>query len=155
MRGFLPDSVFDMKNLFAKLGIHNRADFWAFVKQFIRFVIVGLSNTAVSFVVHYALLFAGVHYVIAGTVAFIISVINAFFWSRKFVFKDCEDHVLVQLGRTYAAYGFSFALSLGLSILMVEVLKISPFIVPLILLFITVPLNFLVNKFWTFRKKKL
>ncbi|MCL2224330.1 MAG: GtrA family protein [Defluviitaleaceae bacterium] len=119
--------------------------------QFVKFGIVGVSNTAVNLAVYYLLVAIGVHYVIASVCAFVVSVLNAFFWSRKFVFKESESSARVQLAKSYAAYGFTFLLSLGTLVLMVEVLGISEFLAPLLNLFITVPLNFLINKFWTFK----
>ncbi|MCL1884698.1 MAG: GtrA family protein [Defluviitaleaceae bacterium] len=141
-----------MKNLFAKLGITNKAEFAAFVIQFIKFGIVGVSNTAVFLGIYYTLLLLGIHYLLANVAAFIISVLNAFFWSRKFVFKKSQKSPMSkQLAKVYATYGFTFALSTTTLFIMVEILNLSAFIAPLINLFITVPINFLVNKFWAFR----
>jgi putative flippase GtrA len=140
-----------MIKFFERFGIKNKADFFAFTRQFIKFGIVGVSNTLVNLAVYYLLIYLGVHYAAASFAAFVISVINAFFWSRKFVFAESKTSALMQLARSYAAYGFTFLLSLGTLILMVEILGISEFIAPLINLCITVPINFLVNKFWTFK----
>ncbi|MDR0272083.1 MAG: GtrA family protein [Clostridiales bacterium] len=128
----------------------NKAELWALAIQFIKFGIVGLSNTAVNFAVYYVLLLLGVYYVIATILAFAVSVINAFFWSSKFVFKSKEKNLPKKLAKVYISYGITFLLSMGTLILMVDVLQISEYIAPLINLCITVPLNFLLNRFWAF-----
>jgi putative flippase GtrA len=119
--------------------------------QFIKFGIVGVMNTVVALSIYYFLVWVGVHYFAANAVAFIISVLNAFFWSSKFVFKGSEKSLLVRLAKVYAAYGFTFLLASGTLVVMVELLHISELIAPLLNLCITVPINFCVNKFWAFR----
>lgn len=140
-----------MKKIFALLGIENKADFWAFVRQVFKFGLVGFSNTAVAFAVYYTLVFLGVHYIAANILGYIISVLNAFFWNRRFVFKKREGGVAKQLVKVYAAYGFTLVLSTGTLFLMVDILGISELIAPILNIFVTFPTNFLVNKFWAFR----
>ncbi|MDR2730220.1 MAG: GtrA family protein, partial [Treponema sp.] len=59
--------------------------------QFVKFGIVGLSNTAISYVIYSLLVYPGLHYIIASVIAFITSVLNSFFWNNKYVFKK-EDN---------------------------------------------------------------
>ena len=119
--------------------------------QFAKFAAVGVTNTAVFLAVYYALVFAGIHYLIANAGAFFVSVLNAFFWSRKFVFTKSRAPAKIILAKSYAAYGFTTILSTATLFLMVEFLGVSPFVAPILNLCVTVPLNFLLNKFWTFR----
>ncbi|MCL1877506.1 MAG: GtrA family protein [Defluviitaleaceae bacterium] len=119
--------------------------------QFIKFGVVGVTNTIVFLTIYYVLLHFNVHYLAANLAAFALSVINAFFLSSKFVFKDSETPAPLRLAKVYAAYGFTFLLSTGTLFIMVDLLGISQFIAPLLNMFITVPTNFLVNKLWAFR----
>lgn len=82
--------------------------------------------------------------------SWIISVFNAFYWNNKYVFRN-ENTWLKALIRTYISYGFSFILGNILLIVLIEFFKVSEIIAPLIILVITIPLNFLMNKFWTFK----
>jgi len=120
--------------------------------QFIKFGIVGVSNTLIALTVYYVLLFVGAHYLLANVISFAISVLNAYYWNSKYVFKSNENRKYRQVLNTYAAYGITFLLSTGLLFIMVDVIGISEFIAPLINLCITVPLNFILNKFWVFKK---
>ncbi|MCL2355539.1 MAG: GtrA family protein [Defluviitaleaceae bacterium] len=119
--------------------------------QFIKFGIVGVINTIVFLSVYYVLLWLCVHYLAANLVAFVISVLNAFFLSGKFVFKDSKTSAALRLAKVYAAYGFTFLLGTASLFVMVEIFGISQFIAPLLNMLVTVPTNFLVNKFWAFR----
>ena len=121
--------------------------------QFIKFGIVGLSNTVIALAVYYGLLWLGINYLISNTISWIVSVFNAFFWNNKYVFKN-ENTWITALLRTYASYGFSFILGSFLLYVFVDWLGISKIIAPLVLLIITIPLNFLMNKFWTFKSRE-
>lgn len=118
--------------------------------QFLKFCIVGLSNTVISLAVYYIILYFGVHYVIASILSFIISVLNAYYWNYKYVFNTKSD-ILKSLIKTYTSYGFSYVLSTTLLIILVEYYNISEFLAPILVLVITVPLNFILNKFWAFK----
>jgi putative flippase GtrA len=121
------------------------------IKQFIKFGLVGVSNTVMSLAIYYLLVAFGVNYMLANGIAFVISVLNAYYWNNRFVFQKTTAGHLKPLLRTYLAYGMTFLLGAGLLYLMVDQLGISKLIAPLINLVITIPLNFLVNKFWAFK----
>ena len=114
--------------------------------QFIKFSIVGLSNTIISLFVYYALLWLGINYFIANIVAWIVSVFNAFYWNNKYVFKNGNSYIIALI-RTYMSYGVSFLLGSSILVILIECFDIS---VKLVLV-ITKPLNFLMNKYWAFR----
>ncbi len=127
--------------------------------QFIKFGIVGVSNTLISLAVYYIFVFINRELYIAGTVAgFLISTINAYFWNNKFVFKN-KDKVngndpKRKIIKTYISYGFTLLLGTALIAFQVEVLEFDEKIAPIINLFITVPINFLLNKLWVYHDKK-
>ena len=125
--------------------------FGPLVKQFIKFGIVGVSNTFISLAIFYILVWFGVHYILANGVAFVLSVLNAYYWNRKYVFNKMEGSVPRQLVKIYFSYGFTFLLSSILLFLMVDVIGIPVVVAPLINVCITTPVNFVLNRFWTFR----
>lgn len=138
--------------------------FQAFM-QFVKFGIVGVSNTLISYFIYLGTLVSlnGVYengkynYLIASVLSFVLSVLWSFFWNNKYVFKDDgeERRSLWQtLLKTYVSYSFTgLFLNNILLILWVQVLHISEFIAPLINLLVSVPLNFIINKFWAFKEK--
>ena len=126
--------------------------------QFIKFGIVGLSNTIISLGVYELCLYLGVHYLLADPIGLVISVINAYYWNNRVVFGDGHKKPFAQHVRMYlkslAAYGGTFVINLLLLVLWVEVVGIPEWLAPFLNLAITIPVNFLVNKYWTFRQKK-
>lgn len=124
-------------------------------EQFIKFGIVGCSNTLINLFVYYLFLYLGAHYLIAYTFGFLVSVSNAFFWNSRFVFKNKhENNAIKAFLKVFLSYGFSFILSVGIMSLMVEVFRISAVIAPVLKLAITIPMNFLLNKYWAFKDHK-
>lgn len=123
--------------------------------QFIKFGLVGVSNTAISLGIYYLFLVIDKKlYLIGSIVGFIVSVLNSFYWNNKYVFKtQGQSGLLKRLLKTYLSYGGSTVLSTILLYLEVEHFGVSENIAPIINLIITVPLNYIVNKFWAFKKK--
>ena len=133
--------------------------------QFIKFGIVGVSNTVVNYLIYLmALSFFGrfdffkrTDYLYAQVVAFLLSVLWSFYWNNRFVFTKSENDERKwwkALFKTYVSYAFTgLFLNTVLSLLWIEVLQISKLIAPIINLLVSVPVNFLLNKFWAFKNE--
>ncbi len=124
----------------------------AYVWQFVKFVLVGISNAIVLLAVYYTLLFLGIHYIPAYIVGFALSVLNAYFWNNQFVFKNSHSSFWKKLSKVYVSYITTFLLSMVLLYLWVDVIHLSDKIAPIINICITTPVNFLMNKLWAFKK---
>lgn len=121
------------------------------ILQFVKFGIVGVGNTAISLLVYYVIILIRREWYIAGSIAgFVISVLNAYYWNSKYVFKKQDDR-LRTLIRTYIAYGSNLLIGTFMLWLLVEKCGISHFLAPLLNLLITVPLNFVLNKYWVMK----
>ena len=118
--------------------------------QFFKFSIVGLSNTAIGLFVYYFLLWLGFHFLFANIVSWIISVYNAFYWNKRYVFKSNGKWVTL-LVKTYFSYGFSLLINTFLLYITVKYIQINELVAPIIVLIFTIPLNFIMNKFWAFK----
>ena len=131
--------------------------------QFVKFGIVGVSNTVLSYLLNIGALFTfqklgmspNIDYLVAGVFAFVISVAWSFYWNNRFVFTKSEGEERVwwkALIKTYISYSFTgIFLNSLLSWIWVTVFGISKIVAPLINLVISVPINFLINKFWAFK----
>ncbi|MCQ2523096.1 MAG: GtrA family protein [Lachnospiraceae bacterium] len=147
--------------------------FW----QFIKFLIVGVSNTAISELVYLVLIYFDFNYIFASIMGFVLSVLNAFYWSNKYVFKENPESKRVWwkvLLKTYAAYSWGYLISLLLLFIWVDLVKLPNYMGPvaqytlkinkgfdavflgqtlaeLMSLLITIPMNFIINKFWAYK----
>ena len=131
--------------------------------QFVKFGIVGVSNTVISYLLYTISLlamrsielFPKIDYIIAQIIAFVLSVLWSFYWNNKMVFTMEEGqtrNLWKALIKTYISYSFTgLFLNSILIILWVQIFHISEFIAPIINLLISVPVNFIINKFWAFK----
>lgn len=150
-----------------------REGFW----QFVKFLLVGVSNTIISEGVYVLLIFFNVNYVVASIFGFALSVLNAFYWSNKYVFKEDPEKKRTWwkvLMKTYVAYGLGYLINLGLLVIWVDVINLSGYMGPLaeiamklsegfdadflgqtigelLSMLLTVPINFLINKKWAYK----
>jgi putative flippase GtrA len=123
-----------------------------YIKQFLRFGIVGFVNTVLFLAIYYFFIWINPDFYLLGSIsAFAITVAIAYILSRKFVFPDGRETAGRSLIKALIAYSFSFILSNGLLVLQVEVIHVSKVLAPILNLFVTVPVNFTINKFWTYK----
>jgi putative flippase GtrA len=129
--------------------------------QFVKFALVGVSNTVISYLLNIGTLkilepyHLSWDYVAANVVDFLLSVLWSFYWNNRYVFEQKEGEkraILPTLLRTYVAYAFTgIVLKNVLSYVWVDVMGISKYIAPIINLVISTPINFLINKIWAFK----
>ena len=130
--------------------------FW----QFLRFGIIGFFNTLISIIITYACFFyfkkftffsenLNLQILISSFLGFSISFINSYYWNKKFVF--CKPKAGLQaFFKSYFCYALTWATSYFLTYVVTNYLFIPKIYIPVLSLFVTVPLNFLANKFWAF-----
>ena len=129
--------------------------------QFIKFGLVGVSNTLISYLIYVGVLLAlapahvSWDYFAGNIISFVLSVLWSFYWNNKCVFtkgKGEKRNLWRALLRTYASYtATGIVLNNILSWVWIELFGISKFVAPIINLLISVPLNFVLNKFWAFK----
>ena len=122
-------------------------------KQFFKFGIVGVINTLSAWLFYYPLIYIHVNYIVATTIAFILSSIIGYMLNNKWVFKK-NVHDYRSVIKYYLVYGSSYLINIGTMYLWVDVLKISEYIAPILTLLITVPYNFIFSKLWVFAQKE-
>lgn len=129
--------------------------------QFVKFGIVGFTNTVISYLLNVGTLKILERfqlpwdYIAGNLVAFFLSVLWSFYWNNKYVFtkKEGEARNLgMTLLKTYISYGFTgIILTNIMSFIWINCFGISKYIAPIINLIISVPLNFIINKKWAFK----
>lgn len=128
---------------------------WEGFMQFVKFGLVGVSNTLINYVVYLIFLKLGCHYLVASVIGFIISVTNSYYWNNKYVFKE-EGGEKRSWWKTYVKTFTAYAstgllLANVLLILWIQFLHMPEEIAPLVNLLVTIPLNYIINKFWAYK----
>ncbi len=135
--------------------------------QFIKFGLVGVSNTAISYGIdmlcYYVLLSGapwpdGTKVIVSSAIAFIVSVTNSYYWNNRFVFgqgekKTARQHLLTY-GKTVLCYGVTGLVLAPLIKSWATSLGIAYWLGSLMSLVVTIPLNFILNKRWAFGEKR-
>ena len=132
-------------------------------QQFLHFGCVGIVNTAVDNAVFWLanrvlgeqILLGEKNYLIAQLLGFAAGTLNAYFMNGKFAFsKDNKQRNKGKgkLLRSFIGYGFTFALSEVLLWLLVSKMDVNKYIAKIMIMCVTIPLNFIINRFWIFKK---
>ena len=125
------------------------------------FALVGFSSALVNLGIYnlvlWALqalgLFSGFDFLIAQFFGFVISVGWAFFFNRRYVFRAPGAPWKESLIKVYIAYSLTgIGLSSLLSLLWIHVCGFPKEIVTLLNDTLCFPVNFLLNKYWSFKK---
>lgn len=126
------------------------------------FAVVGFSSALVNLGIYNLLLwilqslglFSGFDFLIAQFFGFVISVAWAFFFNRRYVFRTPGAPWKESLIKVYIAYSLTgIGLSSLLSLLWVYVFHIPKEVLSILNDCLCFPVNFLLNKYWSFRKK--
>lgn len=119
--------------------------------QLAKFCAVGAVGYVVNLAVYSPLVHAGVHYLLAATISFLVAVTNNYMWNRLWTFRDRRAGV--------AAQGMRFlvvsALALGANLLVLHALisvGAGKFLAQAIAIVVATPLNFVGNRLWSFRR---
>lgn len=117
--------------------------------QFIRFCLVGLSNTALSLVVFVIAVSAGVPYLAASCGAFAAGALNGYTLNRVWTFKAGSFRAQ-GLVRYVFVQGLGLGLNVALLAALVEGLHVGSIAAQAIVLPVISILTFAVNRRWTF-----
>lgn len=119
--------------------------------QFVKFGIVGVSNTLLTFVVYTVLLKVfGVWYLAASAVGFVAGATNGFMWNRRWTFREHVGDALTPV-RWAVVQGTGLAINEGLLYVLVDTAGLDKILAQVIATaFVTVS-TFFANRAWTFR----
>lgn len=135
----------------------NKEDLKKAIIQFIKFGTVGAINTVLSYVItNGAYYLLHLHEQISNIIAFVITVFISFMLNGRFVFTENKEerNFWKSLLKVYASYSITGVfLTAILLYIEEELLGIPHYIATLMNLVVTIPLNFILNKFWAYKEK--
>lgn len=129
-----------------------------FNKETITYIIFGVLTTAVNYVAYYLLYrFTNLDPIIYNTIAWVISVIFAFFTNKLFVFESKSFKPLVLIREFLPFVGariLSLLLEEAFLALTVKVMNMHELVAKIIISVIVVLVNYFASKFFIFRNKE-
>ena len=124
--------------------------------QFIKFGFVGGINTVLSYAIYYVLcIILGLNYLLSQGIAWFITVFISYVLNNIMTFSDggSTNWSIKNLVKVYISYSVTgLFLATFLSWIWVDILSIEKAFAPIINLLFTIPLNFLLNKYWAYAK---
>ena len=118
--------------------------------QFLKFGIVGLSNSIITFVVYSILVFCGSNYIVANVIGYCAGVVNSYIWNSKFVFKRQQSKVLFT--KFMLVNLITLSINTVLIFILIEKFEYGKYVSQLITISVSMIINFTLNKLWTFKK---
>jgi putative flippase GtrA len=116
----------------------------------IRFVVVGVMNTAITLGLIYGITAAGLSYLIANAVGYLAGFVNSFVMNRQWTFRS-SGHP----GKQAVLFSLVFALSYGIQfvalLVQTEWLGVPVWLAQAVSMVLYTAVNFLLNKIVTFR----
>ena len=129
-------------------------------KEIINYLIVGGLTTVVSLGVYYGLVLTvlnpknPVQLQAANIISWIAAVTFAYFTNRKYVFESKSSNILKEAVAFYMARVGTLLMDMGIMFVGVTVLGMNDKIVKLIVQVVVTVANYLISKFFVFRKKQ-
>ena len=121
-------------------------------RELLFYVIFGVLTTLVNIAVY--LLFTkvfGVNYLISNIVAWVLSVLFAYFTNRIWVFESTSSNIINEISFFFGGRLFSGVVDTALMYLFIDILLVGDFISKIIIQVIVVILNYLISKLIVFK----
>lgn len=121
------------------------------VKQAIKYGVVGVSNTLITAIVIWIMMkVLGFSDVVSNITGYVAGVLNSFIWNKQWTFQSSAGWVgsAVRFG---IVFGICYLLQLGLLMYLNEHLSIDPYYNQLLAMAFYTVINFIMNKFYTFK----
>jgi dolichol-phosphate mannosyltransferase len=120
--------------------------------QLIRFAAVGATGYVVNLAVFAGSLhLIGVDYRLSAVFAYVVSVLNNFFWNRHWTFRAREGHAVHQGLRFFAVSLVTFGFSYLVLVMLVSGAGAHKDLAQAVSVAVGMPLNFVGQKLWSFK----
>jgi putative flippase GtrA len=120
------------------------------LRQFLKFVLIGLANTALTYLIYRGLLL-WLSYYVAYSISYVSGIAFSYFCNAFLVFKQAPSW------RSFLSYPlvyvFQYVLSLLGTVLLVEVAHVPARYAPLFIIAVSVPVTFVLSRFIFSRSK--
>lgn len=155
-----------MEKILQILRSLNRDNWKENLIQFIKFGLVGVSNTLISYGVEmlgFYVLFrnatwnGNVKIFVVSLLAFVVSVTNSYYWNSRYVFKtgaaqNFKSHA-VRYIKTFLCYSVTGLILSPALKMAIQRVGIPYWLTSMLVLVVSVPLNYVMNKLWAFKEE--
>lgn len=128
-----------------------------YVAEFVKFAIVGVTNTVIDFSIYFFLtrfvtfFQRADHFLIANVIAFSIAVTNSYAWNRRWTFRNSPGSIARQFPIFLAVNLIGLSLNEGSLYLLVRSFHLYDLFGKVIAICLSTTSNFLLSRFWAFK----
>jgi dolichol-phosphate mannosyltransferase len=120
--------------------------------QLFRFAMVGASGYVVNLAVFAACVhLLAIDYRVSAVIAFVVSVINNFWWNRHWTFNARHGHAMFQGARFFTVSVIAFGFTYVVLVALVSGAGLTKVVAQAIAIIAGTPLSFIGQKLWSFR----
>jgi dolichol-phosphate mannosyltransferase len=118
--------------------------------QLLKFGVVGASGYVVNLAVYAALLGIGAHK--AAAISFVVAAANNYWWNRHWTFAGQKGNFALQGARFFVVSVAAFLVNQFWLFVFLDWLDMGKIVSQAVAIVLVMPLNFLGNKLWSFRR---
>jgi putative flippase GtrA len=122
-------------------------------QQLGKFAVVGAVGYAINLAVYHTLLHRGLHFLAAATCSFLVAVTSNYTLNRIWTFREQRGHFGVQGMRFFLVSLAALGANLAVLAVLVNAAGVGKFWANAVAIVLVMPLNFVGNKLWSFRKR--
>lgn len=120
--------------------------------RFLKFLVIGVLNTCITFFVFNFLIRSGVSLDLSNAVGYIAGLINSFIWNKKWVFKTVRSNVLKEFFSFIIVFFVCYLIQLLFFHLVLKYVNES--VAQILGMGVYTIMNYLMNKYFSFKVKK-
>jgi putative flippase GtrA len=120
--------------------------------QLAKFSTVGATGYVVNLVVYTTLIEAGMHYNLAALCSFLVAVTNNYTWNRLWTFRGQRGHIAYQ-GIRFLIVSLCALAANEVLLTTLVALGVGKIVAQAIAVVLVMPINFVGNKLWSFRRR--
>ena len=120
--------------------------------QLAKFSTVGATGYVVNLAVYTTLVHAGLHYNVAALCSFLVAVTNNYTWNRLWTFRGQRGHIAYQ-GIRFLIVSLCALAANELLLTALVALGVGKIVAQAIAVVLVMPINFVGNKLWSFRRR--
>lgn len=119
-------------------------------KQFTKFGIVGVANTAITIATYSLLVYLGVNFIVANIIGYCIGIVNSYLWNSKYVFNTNKSSYGIMV-KFICVNLLVLIINTLLLYFLVKVLLWNKYYSQFVTVTIGLFINYIFNKIWTFK----
>ena len=121
-------------------------------QQLGKFCAVGAVGYVINLAVYDVLLHERIHYLVAATCSFLVAVMSNYSWNRLWTFREHRGHVGIQGMRFFVVSLVALGANLAVLHLLIAYGGLDKLPAQAVAIVLVMPLNFVGNKLWSFRR---